>query len=108
MNRMHVAMAAVLVVGSASTLGAALQSPHAAPTAPPISSDGWEYLVVGGGTTNLSPATDSSMRKEMSGSFGREHYPLEKNLDKLGARGWELVSVAGAPNDPTYFFKRHR
>jgi hypothetical protein len=27
-------------------------------------------------------------------------------MDKLGARGWELFAVTGAPNDPVFYFKR--
>lgn len=68
----------------------------------------WEYLIVGGGTTNLSASTSSSMRKEPNSSFHREAFPLESNMDKLGAKGWELVSVSGNPADPTYFFKRRK
>lgn len=71
------------------------------------SAGGWEYLVVQGGTVNLSPSDSGSMRKE-PGSFGRESFPLEKNLDKLGAKGWELVTVTGATQDPTYYFKRRK
>ena len=71
------------------------------------SGSGWEYLVVQGGTVNLSPSESGSMRKE-PGAFNREAYPLEKNMDKLGAKGWELVSIAGPPGDPAYYFKRRK
>lgn len=69
----------------------------------------WEYLVVAGGSANLSTAGNEnypSMRKQPDTSFAREYFPLERNFDKLGAKGWELVSVYGPPNDPVYFFKR--
>jgi len=69
----------------------------------------WEYLVVSGGSVNLSTSGNEnypSMRKQPDGSFSREYFPLERNLDKLGAKGWQLVSVHGTPNDPVYFFKR--
>jgi hypothetical protein len=69
----------------------------------------WEYLVVSGGSVNLSTSGNESypsMRKERDGSFNREYFPLERNFDKLGAKGWELISVHGSPNDPVYFFKR--
>ena len=46
------------------------------------------------------------MRKQQDGSFAREFFPLERNFDKLGAKGWELVSIHGSQNDPVYFFKR--
>jgi hypothetical protein len=66
----------------------------------------WEYLVVSGGNVNLSPTGSSTMRKE-PGAFSREWFPIEHNLDKLGAKGWELVAVAGS-NDPVYFLKRRK
>jgi hypothetical protein len=46
------------------------------------------------------------MRKEPPGSFAREGFVLEQHLDRMGAKGWELVSVAGPPTDPVYYFKR--
>ncbi|MDQ3013631.1 MAG: hypothetical protein M3X11_23370 [Acidobacteriota bacterium] len=71
----------------------------------------WEYLVVSGGNTNITSMTSdqfSTMRKQPDGSFGREAFVLERNLDKLGAKGWELVSVQGNPNDPVYYLKRSK
>jgi hypothetical protein len=71
---------------------------------------GWEYLVVQGGTVNLSASdggSGGSMRKE-PGAFSRESFPVEKNMDKLGAKGWELVTVTGSPADPIYYFKRRK
>ena len=68
---------------------------------------GWEYLVVQGGTVNLSASDGGSMRKE-PGPFSREWFPVEKNMDKLGAKGWELVTVLGSPADPIYYFKRRK
>ena len=71
--------------------------------------DQWEYLAVAGpGTTNLTPTNNSRMRKEPNVPFGREAFVLEQHLDKLGANGWELVSVAGPPTDPAYYFKRRK
>ena len=69
----------------------------------------WEYLIDSGGSANLSTSGNEnypSMRKQQDGSFNREYFPLERNFDKLGAKGWELVSVHGSQNDPIYFFKR--
>ena len=71
------------------------------------SGSGWEYLVVQGGTVNLSGSDGGSMRKE-PGAFSRESFPLEKNMDKLGAKGWELVTVTGSTADPIYYFKRRK
>ncbi|HEX8179095.1 MAG TPA: hypothetical protein VF525_06070 [Pyrinomonadaceae bacterium] len=68
----------------------------------------WEYLVVAGANSNLSSTGNSSMRKEPPGPFGRESFVLEQDMDKLGAKGWELVSVAGGANDPIYYFKRRK
>ncbi|MFY9609056.1 MAG: hypothetical protein WAU45_10650 [Blastocatellia bacterium] len=67
----------------------------------------WEYLVVAGGNVNLNPSDSATLRK-MPGVFNREAFPLQQNMDKLGAKGWELVSVSGSPGDPTFFFKRRR
>jgi len=69
----------------------------------------WEYLAVAGpSTTNFSPTGNPRMRKEPNSSFGREAFVLEQHLDKLGADGWELVTVAGPPTDPAYYFKRRK
>lgn len=69
----------------------------------------WEYLAVAGpSTTNFSPTSSPKMRKEPNSSFGREAFVLQQHMDKLGANGWELVSVAGPPTDPVYYFKRHK
>ena len=72
------------------------------------SSGKWEYLVVAGPTTtNFTPTSNPRMRKE-EGTFAREAFVLEAHMDKLGAKGWELVSVAGAAQDPVYYFRRRK
>jgi hypothetical protein len=48
------------------------------------------------------------MRKEPAISAFRENFPLQQNLDKLGAKGWELLHVSGSPGDPVYYFKRRK
>ncbi|MBO0719417.1 MAG: hypothetical protein J2P41_01250, partial [Blastocatellia bacterium] len=61
----------------------------------PGDGDAWEYLVVAGGNVNLESMSSSDfagMRKQPDGSF-REATVLEHNLDKLGTKGWQLVSV---------------
>ena len=69
----------------------------------------WEYLAVAGpSATNLTATGNPSMRKEAAAPFGREAFVLEQHLDKLGAKGWELVAVAGPPTDPAYYFKRRK
>jgi hypothetical protein len=97
---------------SAAALFAALVLAHSAVVNRAGANDdqnggGWEYLVVQGGTVNLSPSDSGSMRKE-PGAFSRESFPLERNLDKLGAKGWELVTVTGSPADPVFFLKRRK
>ena len=73
-----------------------------------LAAEKWEYLAVAGpSSTNFSDTGNPSMRKT-SGGFGREAFVLEQHLDLLGAKGWELVSVAGPPNDPVYYFKRRK
>ncbi len=103
-------ISAVSVLVAVAVTGAAARSLQDRPSADePQSSrgDGWEYLVVSGGTVNLSPSDSGSMRKE-TGAFSRESFPLEKNLDKLGAKGWELVAVQGSPADPIFYLKRKK
>jgi hypothetical protein len=71
--------------------------------------DQWEYLVVAGPTTTNFSATGSGRgRKESNSGFAREAYVLELHMDRFGANGWELVTVAGPPNDPAFYFKRRR
>ncbi|SRR6266699_223604 len=73
-----------------------------------LAAERWEYLAVAGpSTTNFSDSGNPNMRKS-SGEFGREGFVLEQHLDSLGAKGWELVSVAGLPTDPVYYFKRRK
>lgn len=66
----------------------------------------WEYLVVVGGRQNLSSSGNSKMAKLSLDSSFREHFPLEMSLDKLGAEGWELVTVAMVRDEPIYYLKR--
>jgi hypothetical protein len=74
-----------------------------------VPTEQWEYLAVAGpSTTNFTPTGNSRMRKEPNVPFGREAFVLEQHLDKLGANGWELVTVAGPPTDPAYYFKRRK
>jgi hypothetical protein len=69
----------------------------------------WEYLAIANASrTNFSPTGNPNMRKAPRGAFGTEAFVLETQMDKLGAEGWELVSVTGAPNDPIFYFKRRK
>jgi hypothetical protein len=74
----------------------------------PANGGAWEYLVVSGGTSNLESLSSdefAGLRKRPDDSF-REATVLQRNLDKLGAKGWQLVAVNGSPNSPLYYFKR--
>jgi hypothetical protein len=74
-----------------------------------ISKDRWEYLAVASPSrTNFSPTGNPRMRKEASAGFGVEAFVLEQHLDRLGANGWELVTVTGPASDPVYYFKRQK
>lgn len=67
----------------------------------------WEYLVIVGGRNNLSTSgTNGKLAKLSLESGFRENYPLEMNLDKLGAEGWEIVTVTMTQTEPIYFLKR--
>lgn len=74
----------------------------------PAAAEQWEYLVVAGSNVNFRGTGNPSMRKEPDAGWARESFVLEQNLDKLGAKGWELVSVEGGAGDPTFFFKRRK
>ena len=70
--------------------------------------DHWEYLVVSNpNNVNFSQPSTGSMRKEAAG-FQRESFVLEQNMDKLGEKGWQLVSVTGSEREATYYFKRQK
>jgi hypothetical protein len=66
----------------------------------------WEYLIVADGGNSLNSVSSPGQRKQKD--FGREAVTVERNLDRLGADGWELVAVSGTPNEPTYTLKRHK
>ena len=69
----------------------------------------WEYLMVSEPQrTNLTASSNTGMRKESSSGFVREDYVTEQQMDKLGAKGWELVSVSPTPTGAVYIFKRHK
>ena len=95
----------LLVVGvSATVVKTTGQGSRSTPAT--VVAERWEYLVLSRpGSTNFEATGNSEMRKQ-DGSFGREGFVLETQLDKVGRNGWELVSVAGLPGDPIYYFKR--
>lgn len=67
--------------------------------------DRWEYLIVAGGNVNLTGVGSEMSKRKADGSF-REASVVQRNLDKLGQQGWELVTVHGLPTEPIYYLKR--
>jgi len=106
MKRILLLALLVLVPVSAvvmTTTGQGKTNPHAE-----VPTEKWEYLVLAGpSNTNFDPTGNPDMRKQ-DGSFAREGFVLETQLDKVGAKGWELVSVAGPPQNPIYYFKKRK
>lgn len=99
---------AVTLLGFLAVLGLVAAAQRSAGSSRETTSDTqWEYLVVAGGLVNLSGSgVDGRMRKQPDDSFAQEAYALERNFDKLGQQGWQMVAVHGAPNNPVYYFKR--
>lgn len=99
-------LSALVILPAAAVMKTSSQAESAAQTK--RSSDRWEYLVMSGASsTNFTPTGNPDMRKE-PGGFGRESFVLEQHLDRLGMKGWELVSVSGTPTDPVYYLKRRK
>ncbi len=96
--------AAVLVVSLVVTWRVTGQSSNGEKdSAKPVVTQ-WEYMVVAGGHANLSGVGDLGQRKA-DDSF-RENSVLQRNLDKLGLKGWELVAVQSTPAGTAYYLKR--
>lgn len=102
-----VAIFSASVVTLCLVAGVLAQRSSSSSKEPPVETQ-WEYLIVAGGSVNLSSEGMGSnrMRKQPDDSFAQEAYGLERNFDKLGAQGWQMVAVHGAPNNPVYYFKR--
>lgn len=96
----------VLVPVSAVVMKATGQGTKSTP--PTAVAERWEYLVVAQPSSTNFEATGNSEMRKLDGGFGREGFVLETQLDKAGRNGWELVSVAGLPADPIYYFKRRK
>ncbi len=101
-------LAAVIAAAASAMTQRKAASDEAANPDEVTSGERWEYLVVAGAHSNLTPTGNPNLRKEPSGGFGREAFVLEQAMDKLGAKGWELVSVSGSQSDPVYYFKRRK
>jgi hypothetical protein len=94
----------LIIIGAVLLIGLATVLAKNADSKEPETPETWEYLVVAGGSVNLESGELNS-RKQPDQSF-REATVLGRNFDKLGAKGWELVSVYGSPSSPIYYFKR--
>ena len=108
MKRIILIILALILLAAGLALMKPARAQKASEQSEATSAEQWEYLVVSGPQSNLSPSGNSSLRKEPSGGFGREGFVLEQQMDKLGAKGWELVSVTGPPGEPVYYFKRRK
>ncbi|HXG64554.1 MAG TPA: hypothetical protein VNO70_05565 [Blastocatellia bacterium] len=111
MKRQALISGMVLLLGVLAVLAGLYRRGDAAdsPNKPVANGPEWEYLIVSGGSSNLSAEGNDKyprMRKAPDRGFSRENFPLERNLDKLGAEGWELVAVTGSPADPVFYLKR--
>ena len=99
------ALVALLIVAPAFAGGGTPQGQEGAAR----SGERWEYLVLSSPSSmNMTSSGNSRMRKDPSGAFGREAFVLEQHMDKLGAQGWELVSVTESRPEPTFYFKRRK
>jgi hypothetical protein len=105
---MRTRMRSLIITGAALLLVIAAALAKNVDSKEPADAAAWEYLVVAGGTVNLESLSSdqfAGMRKQPDGSF-KEFTVLERNLDKLGTKGWQLVAVYGSPSNPIYYFKR--
>ncbi|HKQ07361.1 MAG TPA: hypothetical protein VJ464_19705 [Blastocatellia bacterium] len=107
MKRITFVLVALILLASVLVVIKTARAQRAGGESDAVTQEQWEYLVVTGPQTNLTPSGNSSLRKESVG-FSREDFVVEQQMDKLGAKGWELVSVSGAPGGPVYYFKRRK
>lgn len=109
MNRTRLLVISIAGVIALSLVAGVVAQRSSSASKEPVAESQWEYLVVAGGSTNLSAeglGGTTRMRKQPDDSFAQEGYALERNMDKLGMQGWQLVAVHGMPNSPSYYFKR--
>ncbi len=107
MKRITFVLVALMLLASVLVIMKPARAQRAGGENDAVTQEQWEYLVVTGPQSNLSPSGNSSLRKESVG-FSREDFVVEQQMDKLGAKGWELVSVSGTPGGPVYYFKRRK
>ena len=100
---------ALLLVTVAASAGAVLLAGHStAAPAPPPAARAWEYKMLDDfGIIELGKKADATERQRGDLAMRQS---FSDGLNKLGAEGWELVSVAlssQTPNTrPAYYFKR--
>lgn len=104
MNRFHRVLAASFVLVTLAFAIAYVTRSSGLAKAQDTDSKKWEYLIVADGGNSLTSVQTPGQRKQKE--FGREAVTVEKNLDRLGNEGWELVAVSGTPNEPTFTLKR--
>ena len=104
MNRIHRIVTATLVLLSACLVIAYMRSSRPTLAQDSGTREKWEYLIVADGGNSLNSVQTPGQRKQKE--FGREAVTVERNLDRLGNEGWELVAVSGTPNEPTFTLKR--
>ena len=108
MKRITLTLLALILLASGLAVMKTARAQRAGDENDTGSQERWEYLVVANPQSNLTPSGNPSMRKEPSGGFGREEFVVEQQMDKLGAKGWELVSVGGGPGSQLFYFKRRK
>jgi hypothetical protein len=110
LKRIGFGIASLLIIGMLGLLSAGKGEAQAegAPQTESRIGDAWEYLIVAGGNVNLDASGSGGRMRKEPGPFARENYPLQGNLDKLGAKGWELIQISGSPGDPVFYFKRRK
>jgi len=106
MKKVALSLACIIVFGI--VVGFTIAQRRSSNNEADASAEQWEYLVVSAANNvNFSSPSTGTMRKEAAG-FQREAFVLEQNMDKLGLKGWELVSVNNAGPEPIFYFKRKK
>ncbi|MBL8187933.1 MAG: hypothetical protein JNK38_07995 [Acidobacteria bacterium] len=96
---------AFVVLAASLAIGFTVTGQSSANDQEKADTDKWEYLIVTGGNVNLTGVGSEMSKRKADGSF-REASVVQRNLDKLGQQGWELVTVHGLPTEPIYYLKR--
>ncbi|MDX2042895.1 MAG: hypothetical protein SF097_16885 [Acidobacteriota bacterium] len=95
----------IVVLAASLAIGLTVSGQSSSSEQEKAGADKWEYLIVAGGNVNLTGVGSEMSKRKADGSF-REASVVQRNLDKLGQQGWELVTVHGLPTEPIYYLKR--